>query len=476
MGAAFAECPKCGERLHFGRAVGRQIRTPSDFASIVVDEMSALEREELRVALLNTRNGVIAVETVYVGNVSASLVRIGELFTEAVRRQAAAILICHNHPSGDPTPSPDDLRLTAEALAAGRLLDIAVLDHIVIGGGSFVSLRDRGIEFDQSGRHRAGEASRMPPWRDPWLGAYKSALQKRTRRGEVDNAVAAAGSLAGLPGGRTALARRLTVIAAEDVGIGWIPAVGRGVALEASSGPEVLERLLAVTASLASLPKCKEAYWLADTVWIGRHKPREVSAPALRTAIAEGDHREALAICLAAVEQRIWRSGPRLIETLTASVANAPDLARQIVRWALWRQGKGGSGSDECTAAAVIAAIDRPDGPVSELPTVTYEPPDGRYWLAWDDCDSHTAIGSRVLARHARRLAMSIDSLGWLMFNEQSIRLGPLELPSRWKDEALALDARDCGWGTPEAATGLWKSIGPAIRADIERELGRVTE
>ena len=240
--------------------------------------------------------------------------------------------------------------------------------------------------------------------------------------------------------------------------------------------PEVLERLLAVTASLASLPKCKEAYWLADTVWIGRHKPREVSAPALRTAIGDGDHREALAICLAAVEQRIWRSGPRLIETLTASVADASDLTRQIVRWALWRQGKGGSGSDECTAAAVIAAIDRLDGPVPELPTVTFELPDGRYRLAWDDCDSHTAVGSRVLARHARRLGLSIDSLGWLMFNEQSIRLGPVELPSRWKDEALTLDARDCGWGTQEAAERLWESIGPAIRAEIERELGRVTE
>jgi proteasome lid subunit RPN8/RPN11 len=150
-GVAIANCPNCGETLRFGRVTGRQIQGPRDIAEMLVDEMSALEREELRVAVLNTRNGVLAVPTVYMGNVSASLVRVGELFCEAVRRQASAILLIHNHPSGDPTPSPDDLRLTAEALAAGRILDIQLLDHVVIGGGTWVSLRDRGVAFSSAG-------------------------------------------------------------------------------------------------------------------------------------------------------------------------------------------------------------------------------------------------------------------------------------------------------------------------------------
>jgi len=143
--------------MRFGQAVGRTIHAPSEIAGMLVDEMSTLEREELRVAILNTRNGILAVETVYQGNVSSSLVRIGELFCEAVRRQASSILLIHNHPSGDPTPSPDDLRLTAEALAAGRLLDIQLLDHVVIAGGSWVSLRDRGVAFDSPGDRRRGE-------------------------------------------------------------------------------------------------------------------------------------------------------------------------------------------------------------------------------------------------------------------------------------------------------------------------------
>jgi len=93
---------------------------------------------------------VLAMPTIYRGNVSAALVRIAELFRDAVRLHASRLILVHNHPSGDPTPSPDDLHMTAEAVAAGRLLDIAVLDHLVVGHGSWVSLRDRGVSFDRS--------------------------------------------------------------------------------------------------------------------------------------------------------------------------------------------------------------------------------------------------------------------------------------------------------------------------------------
>jgi DNA repair protein RadC len=143
-----------GRRLMADWPAGRvSIRSPRDLADRLVLQMGHLEREELRVVVMNTRNQVLSVRTVYQGNVSTALVRVGELFRDAVRQHAAATILVHNHPSGDPTPSPDDLHLTAEAVAAGRLLDIAVLDHIVIGHDAFVSLRDRGISFDRpSGR------------------------------------------------------------------------------------------------------------------------------------------------------------------------------------------------------------------------------------------------------------------------------------------------------------------------------------
>jgi DNA repair protein RadC len=125
------------------------IRGPHDIADRLILQMGRLEREELRVVILDTKNHVLRVSTVYQGNVSASLVRVGELFRDAVRLNAAGIILVHNHPSGDPTPSPDDLHLTAEALAAGRLLDIALLDHLVIGHDAYVSLRDRGVSFER---------------------------------------------------------------------------------------------------------------------------------------------------------------------------------------------------------------------------------------------------------------------------------------------------------------------------------------
>ena len=125
------------------------IRAPRDVADRLMSEMARLEREELRVLLLNAKNGVIRQSTVYVGNVSAALVRVAELFRDAVRAHAAGLIVVHNHPSGDPEPSPDDLHLTAEAIAAGRLLDIPLLDHVILASDGYVSLRDRGITFDR---------------------------------------------------------------------------------------------------------------------------------------------------------------------------------------------------------------------------------------------------------------------------------------------------------------------------------------
>lgn len=128
------------------------VRTPADVALRLSPQLAPLEREELYVLLLNAKNCVQRQVLVYRGNVSAALVRIGELFRDAVRTHAAGVIVVHNHPSGDPEPSPDDVHLTAEAIAAGRLLDVPVLDHVVIAAGGYVSLRDRGVAFDRPAR------------------------------------------------------------------------------------------------------------------------------------------------------------------------------------------------------------------------------------------------------------------------------------------------------------------------------------
>jgi DNA repair protein RadC len=139
-----------GRRSLVERRPGRwTIRAPRDVVDRLGPQMAGLTREELRVLLLNTRNAVLREQLIYQGNVSTALVRVAELFRDAVRIHAAGLIVVHNHPSGDPEPSPDDLHLTAEAIAAGRLLDIPVLDHIVIASGGHASLRDRGVAFDR---------------------------------------------------------------------------------------------------------------------------------------------------------------------------------------------------------------------------------------------------------------------------------------------------------------------------------------
>jgi DNA repair protein RadC len=123
------------------------INSPADAAALVQYEMSALEQEHLRVLLLDRRNRVLEVVEIYRGSVNSSQVRVGEIFKEAVRKNASGIVVIHNHPSGDPTPSPDDVAVTRAIVQAGKLLDVDVLDHLVIGQGRWVSLKERGLGF-----------------------------------------------------------------------------------------------------------------------------------------------------------------------------------------------------------------------------------------------------------------------------------------------------------------------------------------
>ena len=137
-----------GMRLTMERNHAEQIRSPADAANLLMPEMSLLEQEHLRTILLDTKNHVVAIPTIYVGSVNTTMIRISELFREAIRRNCPAIILVHNHPSGDASPSPEDVMVTKQAVEAGKLLDIDVLDHLVIGnGGRFVSLKERGLGF-----------------------------------------------------------------------------------------------------------------------------------------------------------------------------------------------------------------------------------------------------------------------------------------------------------------------------------------
>ena len=121
------------------------IRSPQDVNALLGGEMAPFEQEHMRVLLTNTRNQVLGVHEVYIGNVSSAVVRASEVFREAVRQNAPCIILVHNHPSGDPSPSPEDVNLTKQLVAAGQQLDIEVLDHVVIGDRRFASLKSYGL-------------------------------------------------------------------------------------------------------------------------------------------------------------------------------------------------------------------------------------------------------------------------------------------------------------------------------------------
>jgi DNA repair protein RadC len=123
------------------------ITSPSDAAALVQYEMGLLQQEYLKVMLLDTRNHVMDVVEVYHGSVNSSQVRIAEVMRPAVQRMATGMIVLHNHPSQDPTPSPDDVAVTRAMVQAAKLLDISLLDHLIICQHRFVSLKERNLGF-----------------------------------------------------------------------------------------------------------------------------------------------------------------------------------------------------------------------------------------------------------------------------------------------------------------------------------------
>jgi DNA repair protein RadC len=121
------------------------IRSPADVGELVMSELRHAAREHFKALLLDSKNQVLRVVTVSVGSLNESIVHPRELYREAIRHSAAAVIVAHNHPSGDPAPSPEDVEVTRRLHDAGRLLGIDLLDHVIIGDGRWVSLKERGV-------------------------------------------------------------------------------------------------------------------------------------------------------------------------------------------------------------------------------------------------------------------------------------------------------------------------------------------
>jgi DNA repair protein RadC len=148
--AALKAALEIGRRLLITEQGDRlQIKSPSDAARMMLLEIAHHDQEHLCTILLDTKNYVQAINHVYIGTLNSSVVRVCEVFRDAIKRNSASLILAHNHPSGDPTPSPEDVQVTRQIVSAGNLLDIDVLDHLVIGQGRYVSLRERGLGFER---------------------------------------------------------------------------------------------------------------------------------------------------------------------------------------------------------------------------------------------------------------------------------------------------------------------------------------
>lgn len=134
-----------GKRMHKMKPVERyMIRSPEDGADFIMEEMRDLKQEHFICLFLNTKNQVLHRQTIFIGSLNASIVHPREVFKEAVKRSAASIICAHNHPSGDPTPSQEDIQVTQRLKECGKMIGIELLDHIVIGDRTFISLKEKG--------------------------------------------------------------------------------------------------------------------------------------------------------------------------------------------------------------------------------------------------------------------------------------------------------------------------------------------
>jgi DNA repair protein radc len=122
-----------------------KISSPKDAVELVMEEMRSLKQEYLKVIMLNTKNVVIFIRDVSIGSLNSSIVHPREVFCDAIKKSSASIVICHNHPSGDPTPSNEDINITHRLKECGKLLGIDLLDHLIIGNGKYISLKEKGI-------------------------------------------------------------------------------------------------------------------------------------------------------------------------------------------------------------------------------------------------------------------------------------------------------------------------------------------
>ncbi len=138
-----------GKRLAVAQSDVKVIGSPRDVSNLLMEQMRFLDREFFQIVLLNTKNHVLGVELIAIGSLNSAIVHPREIFKVPIQRSAAAIVLVHNHPSGDPAPSPEDINVTKRLVEVGEVVGIQVLDHVIIGDNQYVSLRELGAGWEK---------------------------------------------------------------------------------------------------------------------------------------------------------------------------------------------------------------------------------------------------------------------------------------------------------------------------------------